>query len=218
MISEAFKIYSRNWFPILIWSFIIIAPVTIFSYLGIVYVYSNEILHNESFLAGWLLLLNFVLCIPPFLKMVKKDEMDEPVKVIEGLIFFAKQFGVILLVSTIVYAVGLIGMYAFFIPSFIAVLFLIIFPFYVESLGVWETVKRAFRKMRDENISIIGDVLVIVGLNLSLWLSLMMFLGSYENNVLAFLIMRITLNILILPILYIYLSLRYRKEDFVLNF
>lgn len=218
MISEAFKIYSRNWFPILIWSFIIIAPVTIFSYLGIVYVYSNEVLHNESFLAGWLLLLNFVLCIPPFLKMVKKDEMDEPVKVMDGLMFFAKQFGVILLISTIVYAIGLIGMYAFFIPSFIAVLFLIIFPFYVESIGVWETVKRAFRKMRDENISIIGDVLVIVGLNLFLWLSLMMFLGSYENNVLAFLIMRITLNIVILPILYIYLSLRYRKEDFVLNF
>lgn len=217
MIGETFKIYSRNWFPILMWCFIIIAPITIFSYLGIVYVYSNEILYNESFLAGWLLILNFSLCIPPFLKMVKKDEMDEPIKVTEGLFFFAKQFGVILLVGTVVYALGLMGMYLLFIPTVMAILFLIIFPFFVESLSVRETIKRTFRKMRDENLSIIGDVLVIVGLNIVLWTSLMMFLESYDTSVLAFLIIRVTLNVLILPILYIYLSLRYRKEDFALD-
>ncbi|MDX1806280.1 MAG: hypothetical protein R3267_04605 [Paenisporosarcina sp.] len=217
MIGEAFKIYSRNWFPILMWSFIIITPITVFSYLGIVYVYSNDILHNESFLAGWLLMLNFILCIPPFLKMVKKDGMDETIKVTEGLFFFAKRFGVILLVATIVYALGLMGMYLLFIPTVVAILFLIIFPFFVESLSVWETIKQTFRKMRDENLSIIGDILVIAGLNIVLWTSLMMFLESYETSILAFLIIRVTLNVLILPVLYIYLSLRYRSDDFALD-
>lgn len=215
MIKEVFDLYNRNWLHILMWSILLIVPITTFSFVGILYVFDSEGIHNPAYLAGWLLVLNFVLGIPPFLKLVMKDEMDESMSVMEGLQFFLKQFGFVLLTSVVIYVIGLIGMYLLFIPSILAVLFLMIFPFFSEKSSVKEVIVQTFRKMKDENISLIGDLFIIVGLNIVIWTSVMMFLEQYDNNIMAFLLIRIVMNIIILPILYIYLSLRYRKNDVI---
>jgi len=213
MIREVFGLYNRYWLPILMWSVLLIVPITTFSFVGILYAFDTDGIHNPSYLAGWLLVLNFVLGIPPFLKLVMKDEMDEEVTILEGLQVFLKQFGFILLSSIAIYAIGLMGMYLLFIPTIIAILFLLIFPFFSELKNVKDVVTQTFRKIKDENISLVGDLFVIVGLNVAIWTSIMMFLEQYDNNVLAFLLIRNVMNIVILPILYIYLSIRYRKRE-----
>jgi hypothetical protein len=215
MIKEVFSLYNRNWLPILIWSLLLIVPITTFSFIGILYLFDTEGIQNPTYLAGCLLVLNYALAIPPFIKLVQKDELDETMSVLEGLQFFLKQFGFILLVSVVVYVMGLIGMYLLFIPTILAVLFLLIFPFFSELKSIKDVIRQTFKKIKDENISLIGDLFVIIGLNVAIWTGIMMFLEQYDNNVLAFLLIRNVMNIFILPILYIYLSLRYRKNDIV---
>lgn len=213
MIREVFGLYNRYWLPILVWSILLIVPITTFSFAGILYAFDTEGIHNPSYLAGWMLVLNFVLGIPPFLKLVMKDDLDEEMTVLEGLKAFLKQFGFILFTSIAIYVIGLMGMYLLFIPTIIAVLFLLIFPFFSDLKNVKEVIKQTFRKIKDENISLVGDLFVIFGLNVAIWTCIMMFLEQYDNNVLAFLLIRNVMNIMILPILYIYLSIRYRKNE-----
>lgn len=197
----------------MLWSFIIILPMTVLSFIAMVYINGLEAITTPEQYSGWLLVLNFVLCVPPFLMLVIKDYRDEEVSTKEGIIFFLKQMGLVLLFTSVLYLIAVWGMILLFIPTIIAFLFILIFPFFTEIKNMKEILRRTALKIADENIGLFADILVVVSLNILIWAAIMVVIQQFDNNVFAFLLIRIVMNMIIFPILYIYLTLRYRDEN-----
>lgn len=197
----------------MLWSFIIILPITVLSFLAMVYLNGMEKITMPEYYSGWLLVLNFVLCVPPFLMLVIKDYRDEDVSTKEGIVFFLKQMGLVLLFSSLLYLIAVWGMIIFFIPTIIAFLFILIFPFFTEIKNMKEILRRTALKIADENIALIGDILVVISLNIAIWAAIMAVIQQFDNNIIAFLLIRVVMNMIVFPLLYIYLTLRYREEN-----
>lgn len=212
MIRNVFDIYNRHWSQILTWSFLIILPVTIFSYLSMVYVYSSNEGITPHYIAGLAVFLNFILCIPPFVKMVLIDKQDDVFKPVDGLIFFVKQFGLLVILTSMIYWIAIVGILFLFIPTLLGLLFLLVFPFFSEGQSVKTVIANTMKTIVRENISLLGDLIVIISMNIGLWVAMLQFLAQFENNLLAYMIIRVVLNILVFPLLYIYLTLRYRND------
>ncbi|MEO4054204.1 hypothetical protein [Solibacillus sp. CAU 1738] len=212
MIREILDIYNRNWAQILTWSIVIILPVTIFSFLTMIFINISEDLIAPHYFTSLVFVINFIICIPPFVKMVLKDEQDELLHPIEGIAQFIQQFGFLLLFTASFYFIGFIGMYLLFIPTIFALFVMLIFPFFSDSKSVKEVFVRTIEAIAKENVALFGDLLIILSINFGIWATVMLFFSQYDNNMLAYLIIRVVLNILILPFVYIYLTLRYRVD------
>lgn len=206
-------IYNRNWAQILLWSIVIIVPVTSLSFLGIIYINGSEEVSIPHYLSGLALFLNFTLCVPPFMQMVLAEEMDETISPLEGIRVFFQRFGLLLIFTILIYVVAVYGMFLFFVPTIFALFFLLIFPFFSDDRSVKEILNRTFRTIGKENLSLFGDVIVVMSINLGIWAIIMVFFEQYENNVLAYLLVRNVMNILVFPLTYIYLTLRYRRVE-----
>lgn len=212
MIREILDIYNRYWSQILIWSVAIILPVTIISFSGMIYINMSEEAIAPEFFSVFAIVLNFIICIPPFMKMVIAYKQDDPMNLVEGFVYFIKQFGILFILTGIVYFIAVAGMYFLFIPTVFALVFLLVFPFYSEGRTIKSICKQTFHIIKRENIAIIGELMIVFCINLVCWIAMMLFLAQYENNIFALMIVRVLLNVLVFPIVYIYLTLRFRKE------
>lgn len=212
MVRDILDIYNRNWSQILIWSLVIILPVTTISFLSMIYVNSSEYINAPEYFSVFTIILNFIICIPPFMKMVIVFKQDHSINCVEGVYHFIKQFGILFIFTGFLYFIALIGIYFLFIPTILALVFLLIFPFFSEGRNVKEVYTNTIQAMMRENVSLIGELIMILSINIGCWLIMMLFLSQYENNIFAFLVIRVLLNAIVFPFLYIYLTLRFRKE------
>jgi len=212
MIREMLDIYNSNWSQILIWSLLIILPVTTLSFIFLIYFNWSEDVVVPEYLSGFVLFINFIICIPPFMKMVIRTKNDEYINSTEGLVVFIKQFGILLIITIVLYIIAIVGATFLFIPTFFALLFLLVFPFYSDSTSVKDVYLKTLHTLKRENFSLLGDLLIILSLNIACLGVTMIFLSQFDNNIISFLIIRILLNIFMFPFLYIYLTLRYRKD------
>ena len=212
MLREILDIYNSNWNQILVWSLLIIFPVTTISFLFLIYFNWSEDVLIPEYLSGFAVFINFIICIPPFMQMVIRTKHDEPINATEGLVFFVKQFGMLFIMTIILYVIAIVGASFLLIPTFIALLFLLVFPFFSDSKSVKNVFLKTVHTIKRENFALLGDLLIIFSVNIACWGITMIFLSQFENNVLSFIIIRNLLNICMFPFLYIYLTLRYRKE------
>jgi len=212
MFREIMDIYNSNWNQILVWSLLIIFPVTSLSFLFLIYFNWSEDVLIPEYLSGFAVFINFIICIPPFMEMVIKTKHDEVINASEGLVVFVKQFGLLFISTIVLYFIVIVGVSFLLIPTFIALLFLLVFPFFSDSISVKNVYQKTIHTIIRENFALLGDLLIVFSLNIACWGITMIFVSQYENNILSFLIIRILLNIIIFPFLYIYLTLRYRKE------
>lgn len=214
MIREIFDIYNSNWNQILVWSLLIIFPVTSLSLIFLIYFNWSEDVLIPEYLSGFVIFINFIICIPPFVKMVIRTKNDESINSTEGLVAFVKQFGILFVMTIVLYFIAIVGASFLLIPTFIALLFLLVFPFFSDSTSVKSLYKQTIHTIKRENFALLGDLLVVFSLNIACWGITMIFVSQYETNILSFLIIRVLLNIVIFPFLYIYLTIRYRKDVF----
>ena len=212
MLREIMDIYNSNWNQILVWSLLIIFPVTSLSFLFLIYFNWSEDVLIPEYLSGFAVFINFIICIPPFMEMVIKTKHDEVINASEGLVVFVKQFGLLFISTIVLYFIVIVGVSFLLIPTFIALLFLLVFPFFSDSKSVKAVFLKTMHTIKRENFALIGDVLIIFSVNIACWGITMIFLSQFENNVLSFIIIRNLLNICMFPFLYIYLTLRYRKD------
>lgn len=218
MFKNVMDIYNRNIVTILLLMFVIVLPITCIIYVAIIY-YSAEFDGELSvFFLGFSIIINFIICIPPFLWLVLKDLNDEKASLKECLKFFSTQFGPLLFTSFLFYTLAIYTSWMFFIPTFILLLFTMIYPFYSD----YPTLKEMFIHTRDkifeENIAIIVDMIIITSTLVFLWAGISYFIQNFDNNIISFMLIRSILNMGIFPVLYIYLTLRYRdkEEEFTL--
>ena len=212
MIREMFDVYSRHLIMILLLSVFIIFPITMAGYFAAMMSYEIDTLTTPTYFAGLLMLINFIICAPPFLKLVLRDREDEKMTLKEGILFFVKQFGPLLMLTILLYLAAIYSMWMFFIPSAVILIFLMVLPYFSDEQNLKSMVKKTFTKIMDENIVILIDLIIVISINLLVWALMMYVLHNYENNIYGYMVLRGILNTFSLPIIYIYLSLRYRNE------
>lgn len=88
-----------------------------------------------------------------------------------------------------------------------------IYPFYSDYPTLREMFVHAKDKIIEENIAIIVDVIIITSTLVFLWAGISYFIQNFDNNIISFMLIRSTLNMGIFPMLYIYLTLRYRDNE-----
>ncbi|KAB2330087.1 hypothetical protein [Bacillus mesophilum] len=212
MLRDVADLYNRNIINILLICLILVVPITFFNYAAIVYIINLNTLEYANIPALALWVLNFTILFPPFFLIAKMDRTEQEVNLKQILSFFIMKFGFVAAITIVFFAIGMFGSVLLFIPSLIAVLIILLFPLYAdrESIkdamqGVWEIIKR-------EHIFLFIDVLIIVSLNVLVWSGSLYLLGGFENNTLVFIVLRALINSLIFPVVYFYLTFKYRKD------
>ncbi|MFD1204967.1 MULTISPECIES: hypothetical protein [Sporosarcina] len=216
MFKDMVDVYNRNLIGILLLMLFIIFPITSFIFIAIIQ-FSIEFEGNLSvFFLGYSLLFNFIICLPPFLWLTLRDFEDERAGLKECLTFFATQFGPLLFTSFLFYTLAIYTSWMMMVPTIVLLLFTIIYPFFSDYPSIKEMFVQAKNKIIEENIAIVVDMIIVVSVLLFLWAGMMFFIQNFNNNMLSYMLVRSLINMIIFPILYIYLTIRYRqkKEDF----
>ncbi|GAA0465648.1 hypothetical protein [Alkalibacillus silvisoli] len=213
MIKESFSIYNRYLIQIMLLSVIIIIPLSIICYFGMVYL-MQELDQSQyaNLYALFLIIVNFTLVIPVFRRMAENDLQDEEESTLMDLIYeFAKHFGFIIMITIPVYIAGVLGSVLLFIPTIMALLIILLVPFFVDYKKIKDIFRQVGRVLLKENISLLFDFVIIISLHVLVWGLMMMSLSNFENSVIVFGFARSLVNALIFPILIFYLTQRYRS-------
>lgn len=71
------------------------------------------------------------------------------------------------------------------------------------------------RLLKNENIFLLIDLLIIICFHLLAWALMMSAFANFENNFYVYAAARAIINSLIFPILIFYLTLKYRGEEYI---
>ena len=208
MFKHVLDIYNRNLVRIFALMMLVIFPVTSLIFLPITY-FAEEL---SVFFLVYSIIANFIICLPPFLLLTLKDLEDDKASIKEVLTFFVVQFGPLVFITFLLYTIAYYTSWMLLIPTFIIMLVLLILPFYSDLPSLKEMFIKTKEKIIEENIAIIVDLIIITSLLLLIWSFMMYFIQSYDNNIISFMLIRATLNMIIFPFIYIYLTVRYRKN------
>lgn len=207
--------YNRHLIKIVMLSVLLVIPFTLFCYFATYYLYQQ--LTNDQYpnlYALFFIVVNFTLIIPVFRRLAITDvEDDEYPSVVELLYEFIKHFGVILFLTIPFYIIGILGSSLFFIPTFLCFSMILLIPFYVSHNGVKDILRYAGRTMRNENIILFLDWLVILSVQALVWGGIMVAFANFENNFYVYGIARAILNSFVFPLLIFYLTFRYHNNN-----
>lgn len=213
MLRDTIEIYNRNLSKIMVLGMILVLPLSFFCYQVMAYIFLQDTTQSPYVFSSFMIVVNFTLLYPPFVKLTRRELNDQEVPTVKELVMeFVQAFGIILIFSFFFFIIGVLGIGLVFIPTVLAVIVTLIFPLFTDI----DKISMIFIKVRDilikENIFLLLDLLVIVCLNLFVLFVVMYFLNNFENNYYVFVILRSVINMAIFPLIYIYLTVKYRGE------
>ncbi len=212
MLRDVMDLYNRNIINILLICLILIVPITFFNYSAIIYLTGLETLEYANIPALCIWILNFTMLFPPFFLLAKMDASENDVSFKQLFSFFVMKFGAVALLTITLFIVGLLGSILFMIPTFIAVVAILLFPLFTDHEHVGDALRGVWSVLKKEHVFILLDVLIIVSLNVLVWSGSLYLLANFENNTLVFITLRSLVNALIFPLIYFYLTFKYRKD------
>lgn len=212
MIRDMTDIFNRNLINIIWFNLLLVIPFTFFIYIAIEYFYVIETVEWSNLIVAFLIILNFTALFPPFFYMALQDLKDQSVGIKEMLKVFFDKFGYIVFFTLVFYLIGTLGYILLFIPTILAVMVLLLMPLYSDKDSFKNSLRSVWSMIKQENIFILFDVLIILSLNVLVWSGSLYLLEGFENNNLVFIAIRVLLNALVFPLIYFYLTIKYRKD------
>jgi hypothetical protein len=214
MLRETFYIFNQNVIRIIVMSLVLVVPISYFFQFFIIYFQESAHIELPGLFTLCVIILNFTVLFPPFYQIAKSYIRDEEISMKEVLRSFSDHFFLILLGTIVLFVVMLAGIPLLLVPTVLAMAFLLVLPMIVsEDFSLKEMVQRAWLLIKRENISIFGDILFIVSLQVLLWWGLTSLVASMQNNLLVYITLKVMLYTLLFPVLYIFLTLKYYDED-----
>lgn len=213
MFKNVIDIYFRNVLQILILMVLVILPITSLIFLAIIYFGAENEGGLSPFFLGYSIIINFIICLPPFLWLTLKDLNDEKAGLKKCLTFFATQFGPLLFTSFLFYTLAIYTSWMMLIPTIVILIFMMVYPFFSDLPTFKKMFTEAKNKIFEENIGIVVDLIITISILILVWVGMTYFMQNYDNNILSYLLIRSLLNMIIFPFLYIYLSVRYRNSE-----
>jgi hypothetical protein len=212
MLRDVADLYNRNIIQILLICLILVIPITFFNYSAIVYITGLDALEYANIPAFCIWILNFTMLFPPFFLIAKMDAADKETSVKNIILFFLSKFGAVAFITIALFIVGIAGSFLFLIPTVLAVIIILLFPLFTDHPHIGGSLKNVWKVVKNEHVFILLDVIIIVSLNVLVWSGSLYLLESFENNTFVFVTLRALVNALIFPILYFYLTYKYRKD------
>ncbi|MEI5907458.1 hypothetical protein WAK64_10355 [Bacillus spongiae] len=213
MFRETLSIYNRNLLMILLVGLTIVFPVSFFCFQAMIYILTEMNMENSYIYAAFLIIINFTLLYPPFVRITMQDLYDEESLSITELVkIFVNEFGLIVMFTSGFYLIAVWGLGLAFIPTIICLVSLVVFPLFVDQKKVSGVFRKLGRVLLAENIFILIDLLLIVSINLLVWAGISFLLNSFDNNHYVFVFSRALINIAVFPLMYIYLTIKYKSE------
>lgn len=212
MIREITDIYNRNLISIIGMNLIIGIPFTFFIFIALNYFYGLETVEWKNLVAGFLVILNFTALFPPFFSLAVHELRDQSIGMKKMIKVFFDKFGYIVFFTLVIYMIGMLGYFLLFIPTIIATMALLLIPLYTDKSSIKKSWESAWGMMKQENIFILLDVLIILSLNVLVWSGSLYLVAGFENNTFVYISMRVLLNAMFFPLIYFYLTIKYRKD------
>jgi len=212
MIRDITDLFNRNLINIIGINLLLVIPFTFFIYSSINYFYLVETVEMKNLIVAFLIIINFTALFPPFFYIAIHDLNDESLRFKEMLKVFFEKFGYIVFFTLIFYLIGIFGYFLLYIPTLIAMMVILLLPLYSDQDTIKNSLSGVWRMVKKENIFILLDVLIILFLNVLVWFGSLYLLAGFENNNLVYLTIRVLLNALLFPLIYFYLTLKYRRD------
>jgi hypothetical protein len=212
MIRDITDIFNRNLIYILGLSLAVVIPYTFFILSAINYFYIVDTIEYQNLIAIFLIVMNFTALFPPFYYLAKSDLQDTTVKWTDLIKTFLRNFGLITFFTALFFIIGMVGSVLFFIPTILSIIIIFLLPLFCDQTSIRKVFHNIWGVIKKEHIFILLDIIIIVSLNLLIWSGSMFLLSSFENNSLVFVAVRVLLNALFLPVIYFYLTIKYRKD------
>lgn len=211
MIRDTLDIYNRNLVNIIIVSCILVIPVTIFLLLAGQYMYELNI-EQPYIPIFFFVILNFTVLFPPFFFITWHDLNDQSYQWSAMFKAFINNFGYIFIFTLIFYILSVYGSFLLLIPTFIGLSMILLMPLFIQKESVRDSLRSAWKVVKEENIFILNDLLIIVSLNVFVWSGALYIVQGFENNLFFFIILRSLINALLFPFIYIYLTIKYQQD------
>lgn len=213
MLKESFYILNHNMVKILTLSLLIVLPVSYLIQSFIVYFLNAEYLSTPNLYGMCMILFNFTVVFPPFFVLAKKHLNDEDYNMKTSIISFIDNFFLILIVTVVSFVIMIFGAPFILIPTLLSLAFLLVFPMIAsEELPVGVKIKKTWSVIKRENIGILGDLVLVISLNIALWFLFTLFVENMENNLLVYLTLKVLIYTMFSPLIYIFLTVKYHKE------
>jgi len=159
---------------------------------------------NTKFL--YLNILMFVIAVPPFIQITLADLNDEEASFRESITLYINHFGLLFLTCCIGFIVGFGGSFLFFIPTLVVFVFLLLFPLFMkEKETIQSIISRIFTLCKSRWLDILIFTIWICLINLLVWVVSLNLLNYFEINNLTVIFLRIVINLILYPYLYILL-------------
>lgn len=204
--------YNRYLITIILLCVILVVPTSFFLIYTVYYIYSLDTLEYPNLYTLFLLILNFSLLFPPFFRLVMEDSNDNAFTLALLLKTFISKIGIIVFLTLIFYVISIFGAILLLIPTMIGVSMMVLLPLFIEQNEVKESIVKVFRIIRIENIGLFMDLLGIVSINVLLWAGVTYLVVDFENNLLVYITLRTLLHSTLFPLIYFYLTLKYKVE------
>lgn len=213
MIRDVFEIYNRNLILILFLCIFMVIPISMFMYFLDILMQQSNIIELKNVFSVFLITLNFAILFPAFFYVTKNDLLDNPVKIRHSFLFFAERFGVIFLITAVIYFLSVFSFFLLFIPTIIGMAMIILIPLFSEKERVSDILKGVWGVILKENVFILIDLLLIFSINAVVWVLITSIVTGLETNTMVYVFLRAFVNSIVYPFIFIYLTLKYRQKD-----
>jgi len=212
MIRDISDIFNRNIVTILLFNLVLVIPISFFSFTAIQYFYVIDTVEMDNLIALFLIIINFTALFPPFFYLASKDLQDQPCKLIDMVKVFFRNFGYMSFITILFFMIGAFGSFFLFIPTVLSIIVIFLIPLFTDKHNIRDAFKGIWNVMKKEHILILLDIFIVLSLNLLVWSGSLYLLAGLENNGLVYITVRALLNALLFPLIYFYLTIKYRDD------
>lgn len=212
MLRDVTNLYNRNLISIVILNLVLVIPVTFFIYCAISYFSILDTVEFSNLMTAFFIIVNFTVLFPPFLFLAKNDLNETTFRYFELLKVFFTKFGYTAILTLFFYLIAVFGSVLLFIPSILACMVILLIPLFSDEENIGNALKKVWRVVKDENIFLFIDILIVLSVNLLIWSGSLYLISNFENNNLVYLTIRVLSNAIFFPFLYFYLTVKYRKD------
>ncbi|MFI8688553.1 hypothetical protein [Rossellomorea sp. NPDC077527] len=214
MLKETFYIFNQNLVKIFLLSLAVVLPVSYLIQSFVIYFLTADYLMTPNLYSICMVLINFTILFPPFVVVAKNYLNDEEYSIKDSLQSFLDNFFLILIVTIIAFIIMVVGSPLILIPTLISLSFLIVFPlFATDDIPLINKIKNAWSVMKNENIGLLGDLILVISINILLWFLLTLFVDKMENSLIVYLTLKVLIFTIFSPLIYIYLAVKYHKSN-----
>ncbi len=212
MIRDISDIFNRNIVTILLFNLVLVIPISLFIFTAIQYFYMIDTVEMDNLIALSLIIINFTALFPPFFYLASQDLQDQSCKFIDMVKVFFRNFGYISFITILFFMIGAFGSFFLFIPTVLSMIVIFLIPLFTDQHSIRDAFKGIWNVMKKEHILILLDILIVLSLNLLVWSGSLYLLAGFENNSLVYITIRALLNALFFPLVYFYLTIKYRDD------